>query len=232
MNQFNPTIQSLKDSERLCIKHGKLMVEDKSIRNRTNWLSRLFSRGQYSHAATLKKMQSVYRENVKEHTSTSEAFILNYDNLIKRAETHNRRYEKSCFAFLFKVDIKAHKSNLVEMKANLPPIQNPHPQEPSNAWWGEGTPDEDVIQMSEFGALGCPYAANLLNLINPKFNTINVSESSYVLLELLEAIGLVTVQDFMDKGLTNREKFNAYLAKNSESLTMLIKQKNPTIIQE
>lgn len=223
---FDPFCQIIQESERFRLKGGKIIKEDSSHKDKASWISRLFTRRQYRHQPLLNKMNSIYKNAVKNNTPSTEAYIQNYETMIRRAEVHNQRYENSCLFFFFKVDLKVHKVALSEMKIS----QSPLPVNTS-AWWGEGTADEEVILMQEFGELGCPFAVSLLTLINSHLAFDKEDYNTPKNLQaLLKTIGLVTVQDFMEKGLTSREKFTAYLRANQESFTRLILNNHSTLI--
>lgn len=222
MTIFNPMTQKISESERLRIKHGKLIKEDNSVRNRTNWINRLFTRGQYDQAAILKKMKSIYDKTLKGKEPTSETFIQNYDLILKKVESNNLRYEKSCLSFFFKTDIKAHKNALEEMKASI--VKSPNKPVVTSAWWGAAASNEKVLETIEFfDELQCYYPYKLVELINSDLKMAKGKEESAQCFELLlETLGLATIKDFMDKQLTTREKFHAYLAANKENFTTMI----------
>lgn len=227
MTAFNPFTQSISSTERLRIRHHQLIIEDKSVSS--NKFFRFLKFKQYGQESILNKMKSIYQKSLKENTPISESFINNYDFLIKKAENHNLRHKKSCLFFLFKIDSKKHKILLEELKNTS--LKAPT-TEVDLHWWGEASLEEEILIIPEFGALGCPYLKNLLELINPELAFDEKQESPQNLQIVFNTLKLSYVRNYVDLGLINHKKFKEYLEKNRADFTQLIVEKHANLLKK
>lgn len=252
-SQFDPITHTIDPkNQRLCIKNGKLFVENVSKRKNASFLSRLFTRGDYSQSAILTKMNRLYQLSEKNNTLTPQ-FTQNYHFLVTKADQQNQRYQNIWSVIRFfkaktHIDTVPHHTVLAKLPSvekNPIPVISKTPEPPLSKivtppvvtptsvsdWWGEGTPDEDVLSTTEFAELACYRAADLLKLIHPDFIIQEQDNTPKNFQAMLVTLGLSTIGDFMKNGLNTREKFVAYLQTNAPKLSRLIRSNHFDIVK-
>lgn len=214
-------------------------IDTKESKKQMSFWSRLWTSNNYDLADNLKEMHRLFEEAKQGNVTISETFLENYETLRGRALTHNLRRKDLCWLtrlFTSKIDISIAKTDIRSEKVN---------HEVKNPWWTIGTYDGDPLPPDEAVAteiynLKAVYADPdaLLADINPNLRhklvtrmkdgkevtEYPIAGQGYRTKYLLQALGLSTVQDFIDKKIYGVLGLELYLADNSKKLTKMLLQ--------
>lgn len=255
-SSFDPFSQNLSGNHRLRIKKGKFIHEDFSHRKNSHFIYRFITRSQYNQSAILTKMNRLYQKAEKNNSLTKE-FLNNYQFVITNADKQNQRHKNTCWLIrllLAKTFINtapyhsqlAHLMNEAPspMKVSLsdpitpqavPHISTPEPTstEKDVLWDSDVGLNENIVDSEIIGNLNCFFPADLLTFFPNKLaikseNDQNIAKNIPL---LFDAIGLLTVQDFINANIRTRQNFIAYLNDNKDQVVRNILDKNFEFIE-
>lgn len=213
-------------------------IDTKESKKQMSFWSRLWTSNNYDLADNLKEMHRLFEEAKQGNVTISETFLENYETLRGRAKLHNDRRKELCWftrIFTSKIDISTAKNDILTQRTEAE-VQSP--------WWtnqilygDDPLPPEEETAL-EIYTLKAAYADPdaLLAEINPNLRhklVTRIKDGKEVeeypiagqgprVAYLLKALGLDTVQGFMDKKIYGVCGLELYLADNSKKLTKML----------